>query len=181
LLAVVACGGGAVPSSVRLQGPLAQLAEPVPSRLDTCARQSTQYVAPFWRAPYLGCQDSTPAGGSQYLELDADSVVVAAFHQWSVPEADRSARWEVAATHLTRLFGKPVRGAGRLGEYRSGSEPQSLRAYCALWRGSDSVEVALYLQPTTDVAPSPPGRPWVLKRYARHGPLLGAVSCGARL
>lgn len=110
--------------------------------------------------------------GYQAIVLDADSVVVEAHRAWVVQPHMQQATWDREAGHIARLFGKPVHSIARQGP--------SLPPYCAAWRGPDSVEVTLRLQPINDLAPPRIDQEWQLHRDARHGPLPDVVACGLR-
>jgi hypothetical protein len=96
-----------------------------------------------------------------------------------VPPGQQRVYWDREASRLNALFGHPTRSNNAM-PIGPSFDTTSLRSYCALWRGPDSAEVTLYLSPQTDVAPVEKDKDWTLRRYARHGPLAGAVSCGAR-
>ena len=179
LTLLVACSTPERPRPLDLKGPLRELLDPAPSTLAHCTTFHREYVRPFWRAPYTSCGDSV-SGGWQGVELDADSVVVETRRTRTVGPYQQRAVWNREAGRLTDLFGDPVRNHNRPPE-DSALDGELVRTYCATWRGPDSVEVVLYLDPLTDVGPARENHPWQLRRYARHGPLLGAASCGLRL
>ena len=151
-------------------GPLVALVER-PTSGTACGIERAEYVRPFWRAPYQRCRDSV-AGGYQSTVLDADSVVVEAHRSWIVAPRTQPTAWDREAERLIRLFGKPVHTISR-------PEP-SLPPYCAAWRGPDSAEITLRLQPTNDVGPIGIDELWEMHRNARYGPLPDAVACGLR-
>ena len=179
LILAVACTPSEQHDGVRLHGPLAGLLEQVPVSLAGCTPSPKEFSPALWHAPYLVCGDSLPAG-RQAFEVDSDSFVVSESRDWRVPFDSRDAAWARAAHIVQSRFGTPVRGQLTLREFPEARTRESPRSYCALWRGPDSVEIALYLQPTSDVGSSVDTLPWELRRYARYGPLPGAVSCGAR-
>jgi hypothetical protein len=180
LALLVGCSTHEVRAPLGLKGPLRVLLDSVPLALDHCVESHRQYNLPFWRAPYRDCRDSL-TDGSQGFEVDADSVVVSTHRSWVVLAFEQQPAWNREAARLTRLFGTPVRSFDHPFEDLPLSGDQGLRIpRCAAWRGSDSVEVSLYLDPMTDVGPPRVDQPWRLRRYGRHGPLLGAVSCGLR-
>jgi hypothetical protein len=178
LTVLAACSAPERQSPLALKGLLRALLDRVPASLTACAPNHRTYDRPFWRAPYRDCTDSV-AGGWQNFELDADSVVMDLARTWTVPPFEQRARWDREANRLTRLFGLPVRSNNRPPDSSLSASPL-LRSYCVAWHGPDSVEVTLYLEPDTDVGPPREDAPWQLRRYARHGPLLGARSCGLR-
>jgi len=148
---------------------------------DGCRIEHSDYIRPFWRAPYQRCIDSVP-NGQQDVVLDADSVVVEAHRDWIVPPRAQQGSWNREAARITRLFGPPVRStyaAVNLVADVARSDAM-LSSYCAAWRGLDSVEVVLRLEPSKDVGPPSLDEPWRLHRDARYGPLPDAVACGLR-
>jgi hypothetical protein len=165
-------------ANAALRGPLARILDPPLAKLAACIEVSRSYAGPFWHAPYRECRDSAP-GGEEFVELDANSVVVSTSRDWRVPPGEQRAAWDREASRLNALFGPPSRPDNALPS-GAGFDPTSLRSYCAFWRGPDSAEVTLYLLPETDVASVEKNNWWALRRYARHGPLAGAVSCGRR-
>jgi hypothetical protein len=182
LLALVmlsACHSADGPPPVALKGPLLALLDTVPSSLAHCSPNHRTYNAPFWRAPYRACGDSV-YDGWQGFEVDADSVVISMHHEWIAPAFEQRVWWDREATRLTRLFGRPVRSSNQPPPQSELGLGRLLSQYCVVWRGPDSVEAVLRLAPMTDVGPPPVDQPWSLRLDARHGPLLGAVSCGLR-
>jgi len=179
LVITAACAAPAREPRVALKGPLRALIDSVPRSLAVCTLSNRTYVRPFWRAPYLECGDSV-AAGREGFELDADSVVVSTARSWTVPPFAQRAWWRREVDRLTQAFGTPVRSVNQPPEASSLASSTLLQTYCAAWRGPDSVEVMLYLDPATDVGGPGEDQPWQLRRYARYGPLLGAVSCGMR-
>jgi hypothetical protein len=146
-----------------------------------CRIEHSDYIRPFWRAPYQRCIDSVP-NGQQVVILDADSVVVETDRNWIVPPRAQQGSWNREAARITGLFGPPVRttnAAVNLAADVARSDAM-LRSYCVAWRGPDSVEVVLRLEPRKDVGPPSLEEPWQLHRDSRYGPLPDAVACGLR-
>ena len=175
-----ACAAPAREPLVALKGPLRALIDSVPRSLAVCTLSNRTYVRPFWRPPVLACALlgvwRFGGGWPRRFELDADSVVVSTARSWTVPPFAQRAWWRREADRLTQAFGTPVRSVNQPPEASSLASSTLLRTYCAAWRGPDSVEVTLYLDPATDVGGQGEDQPWQLRRYARYGPLLGAVS-----
>ena len=173
-LAACSTAGG---SRSDLRGPLRSLVASATAR-GTCEVDATQYDKPFWRAPYTTCRESITSG-SQTVTFDADSVVVETFAEWVVPAHQQRAQWDSVVARLTARFGAPARTRNApVNLTRDAVNDSLLRTYCTAWHGPDSIEIALYLGPSTDVGPPRVDQAWRLRRYARNGPLSDAVSCG---
>ena len=129
---------------------------------------------------YTTCADSI-VSGTQTFTVDADSVVVATSAEWIVPPHRQRAEWDSAVARLNAAFGSPTSNYNAPVNMTSDAVNDSLvRVYCAAWRGPDSVEIALHLDPLSDVGSPRIDKPWRLRRYSRHGPLFDAVSCRLR-
>lgn len=179
MIALTACATREPRAEMRLHGPLAALVEHAPVSLARCSAVHTQFSPPFWRAPYASCIDSLQ-DGQQGFEVDSDSVVVSEWRDWTVPAGKQDSVWARVAGRIESRFDTRIRGQRRLSDFGSRPGTEKLGGYCALWRGPDSVEVSLFLQPITDVGPADSASSWKVRRYARYGPLAGAVACGAR-
>jgi hypothetical protein len=148
---------------------------------DGCRIERSDYIRPFWRAPYQRCMDSVP-NGRQVVVLDADSVVVEAYRDWIVPPRAQQDSWNREAARITGVFGPPVRSTNAAVNVVAdvARNDAMLRTYCEAWRGLDSVEVVLRLEPRKDVGRPSLDESWRLHREARYGPLPDAIACGLR-
>jgi hypothetical protein len=103
-------------------------------------------------------------------------------HDWTVPPRAQQASWNREAARITQLFGPPVRSTNAAVDLGAdvARRDAMLRSYCAAWRGPDSVEVVLRLEPSKDVGRPSLDEQWGLHRDSRYGPLPDAIACGLR-
>jgi len=152
---------GSPTSSFR--GPLAHVVTASPATLSRCALARTEYSPPFHHAPYFECVDSSRTPVYSY-EVDADSEVTYVAHEWQVTPQARQSRFEAERARLSDRYGPGY----------------ACSATWRVWRGPDSVRVALKMQPifATDVNPPPSDSvPWRLERLMRWGPLVDLYWC----
>ena len=165
LLALSLVVGCAAPESapVRtlvLRGPLVAQLPWIPDSLDGCRPLTTQYVKPFWRAPYRACVVEHDSAFS-YVEVDADSVVVRASSYREVPAGRREEVYRAAEARLETWLGPGRR----------------CHAHKTVWMATDTLQVELRMGPGADVVSQMETFPWRLAQTMRLGPLDPAIAC----